>query len=219
MKKITLFAAVVSSAILFSACGPLAGTSGAGVGTARPATSASSSLGSASGIGDLIGTVLGAFLGTTNTQSIVGTWIYQKPAIQFESSNLLAKAGGAVASNSVSAKLASYYEMVGIKPGVAKCVFNSNKTCTIALGPQNITGTYELNASAGTLTVTSSLGIKLFTAYVSVSGNQLSLTLDASKLLSAFQAVGSMSSNTTLSTISTLSKSYSGMKTGFLFTK
>jgi len=215
MKKIILSAAVVS--MLLASCGTMLGT-GASQNNGLINTSATSQS-SASSLESLIGTVLGTFLGTTTTQSIVGTWIYKQPAVQFESSNLLAQAGGALASNTVSSKLSSYYEKVGIKPGVAKCVFNSNNSCTIQLGSQTISGTYVLDTNAGTISVTSTLGIKLFTAYISISANQLSLTMDASKLLSLFQTYGSKTNDTTISAISSLSKSYSGMKTGLLFTK
>lgn len=167
----------------------------------------------------LLGSILGAFGATTNANTIIGSWTYQQPSIQFESSNLLAQAGGAVASQTIVNKIQPYYEKVGLKPGVAKIVLNANNTCAITLSTRTINGTYTYNASAGTITVQGATGIKLFTAYVSVSLSQLSLTLDTTNLLNMLQNVGANSSNSTLSGISNISSSVKGMKTGFLFTK
>ncbi|MCF0245054.1 MAG: DUF4923 family protein, partial [Bacteroidaceae bacterium] len=57
------------------------------------------------------------------------------------------------------------------------------------------------------------------TSYISVSGNQMTMTFDASKILSLIQGVGASSSNSTISSISSIINSYSGMKAGFTFTK
>ena len=182
------------------------------------ATSSSSSS-STSGLSSLLGSVLGQFVNTTNANTIVGTWTYSQPSVQFESSNLLAQAGGSVVSSQVANKLSPYYQKLGLKEGVAQFVFNSDKTASLVLSNRTISGTYTLNTSAGTLTFSTSAGVSLFTAYVSVTGNQMSLTLDSSKLLSLVQSLGSGSGNSTASTISSLASSYSGMKTGFLFTR
>lgn len=172
-----------------------------------------------SSAGSILGSIIGAFGGTTNAKTIIGTWTYKEPSVQFESSNLLAKAGGAVASQTVVNKIAPYYEKIGIKPGVAKLTLDNNNNCQIALSTKTIKGTYVYDNAAGTLTVKGSSGVKLFTAYISVSLNQLALTLDTSNLLSMIQGVGTNSSNSTLSTISSISGQFNGMKTGFLFTK
>jgi len=226
MKK-SLIAATFICAALLSSCGML----GTGTGTTSSSTSstgsaASSILGSlVSGATSgstgtsLLGSLLGAFTNTTNATTIVGTWTYQQPSIQFESSNLLAQAGGSVASSTIVNKIQPYYEKVGLKAGVAKITLNSNNTCAITLASRTINGTYTYDSSTGTITVKGSTGIKLFTAYASVSLSQLSLTLDTTNLLSLIQGLGSKTSNSTLSSISSISSSFNGMKTGFLFTK
>lgn len=172
-----------------------------------------------SSAGSILGSIIGAFGGTTNANTIIGTWTYKEPSVQFESSNLLAKAGGAVASQTVVNKIAPYYEKIGIKPGVAKLTLNKDNTCQIALSSKTIKGTYVYDNAAGTLTVKGGTGAKLFTAYISVSLNQLALTLDTSNLLSMVQGLGTNSNNSTLSTIGGISGQFNGMKTGFLFTK
>lgn len=213
MKKLFLAVAIITATLL-SSCGSL--TKMGGASTAQTSGTKISSTGNS--VTDLLGSVVGAFTKTTNENTLVGTWTYKQPAVQFESSNILMKAGGSIAASAASNKIAPYFEKIGIKSGVAKVVLNKDKSCTLSLGGKTFNGTYEYDSSKGTITF-SSVGFKLFTSYVSVSGSQLSLTMDSSALLTLFQWYGSMSGSTTISTISSLSKSIDGMKTGFLFTK
>ena len=177
------------------------------------------SSGATNGVGGILGSILGSFINTTNANTIIGTWTYKEPTIQFESSNLLAKAGGAVASQNIVNKITPYYEKIGIKPGVAKLILNNNGTCQIALSNKTISGNYTYDKTNGTITVKTNAGTKLFTAYISVTLSQLALTLDTSNLLSLLQGASSVTSNSTLSNISGIASSFSGMKTGFLFVK
>jgi enoyl-[acyl-carrier-protein] reductase (NADH) len=64
------------------------------------------------------------------------------------------------------------------------------------------------------------LGTSL-TAYVATTGSTMTLTFDASKLMTALQTISSAASslNSTASLISTLAGSYDGMLLGFELTK
>jgi len=226
---------LLGGALLLSACGGMGASSntssstGTGDllgsvlgsalgGTSSSASSSSSSTSSSSGLGSLIGGIIGSFTNQTTANSIVGTWVYSKPAVQFESDNLLAKAGGSVASNTVVNKLEPYYQKVGITSGKFSVTLNSDQTCSYTLGGKTYSGTYTFNSSKNTLSIKGSL-LTFPTAYVSISGSQMALTFDSSKILSIAQSVGSASSNSTVSQISQLSTLYDGMKTGFLFKK
>ena len=44
----------------------------------------------------------------------MGTWSYQAPECQFESDQLLAKAGGEVAAKEVEEKLQTIYDKIGL---------------------------------------------------------------------------------------------------------
>ena len=50
----------------------------------------------------------------TTAHSIVGTWTYQAPECQFESDQLLAKAGGEIAAKEVEEKLQTIYDKIGL---------------------------------------------------------------------------------------------------------
>ncbi len=169
-----------------------------------------------SGIGNIIGQLVGA---VTGSNSIVGSWTYSEPSIQFESEDLLTQAGGAIATKTVVEKIKPYYEKVGIKAGTLAYTFNEDKTCTVTLAGKNISGTYEYDSENHTIVITNQLGIKIMTAYATVSANNLALTFDATKLLTLIQTLGAKSSNTTLAGITSLSKSVKGMKLGFMCIK
>ncbi|MBP5217890.1 MAG: DUF4923 family protein [Bacteroidales bacterium] len=168
---------------------------------------------------NIIGSILGSFGNTTDQASILGTWTYQEPAVQFTSDNLLAKAGGSIASAKVVEQLAPYYEKAGIKPGKMILTLNEDKTCSLAIGKKTYSGTYEFNEEAGTMDIKTA-AFNLPTAYVSVSGSQFALTFDSTKLLGMVQSAGKVTgSDSTLSQIASIAQAYDGMKTGFLFTK
>ena len=83
-------------------------------------------------------------------------------------------------------------------------------------GGRTYQGTYKFDSKKRQVSITSALGTTV-TAYVSITGNHMGLTFDASKLLTLLQSASAASSH--LGTISAISSSYSGMKAGFQFKK
>lgn len=173
-----------------------------------------------SGTQGLLTGVIGALLNGGKSASIVGTWVYNGPSVEFESENLLAQAGGAVAANQLINKMSPYYEKLGIKPGAVVMKFNQDNTCVIQVSGKTQTAQYAYDPNAHTLKITGqNLGLSFGTAYATVSATQMSLTFDSTKILGIAQGLATASGNTTLSTISSLSQSFKGMKTGFKFVK
>jgi len=169
-------------------------------------------------VGNILGNVISAVAGdvTTTASSILGTWTYTAPAVQFESDNLLTKAGGAAVAQKVETKLAKYYKVVGIKEGTLKFTFNNDGTCTYGVGSRSLSGTYTFDSETKTITIKTTTGLSVKT-YVTVSGSTMSLCFDASKLLTLFTALSSKFSS--LSTITSIASNYDGMKVGFKFSK
>ena len=167
---------------------------------------------------DAIGNIISVFAGgiMTNQQTLLGSWTYTKPCVQFESENLLAKAGGAVAAAKVEDKLATLFQMGGIKPGNMTFTFQNDNTLQYTIGGRTATGKYVFDAKTRTITITTQAGMNI-KAYVSVSLNSLGLTFEASKLLTLVN--GTMANMSSLSTLSTVAGSFSGMKVGFQFSK
>ena len=166
----------------------------------------------------ILGSVLGQFYDTTTKTALVGKWSYDEPAIQFESENLLKKAGGAVASQGVADKLVPYFEKVGFKQGSLALELREDNTCTYTFAGTSFDGTYVFDENNKTLTLKTPL-FPLPTAYLSVVGDQMAMTFDSSKLISLFQIAAQVTNQPTLSAISNLADSYDGMKTGLTFSK
>lgn len=203
-----------SSSGLSSIISGLAGSS-----SSSSSSDSSTSSSSSSSLSTLIGSVVSAFTSSTTSSSIVGTWSYTEPAVQFESDNLLAKAGGAVACSSVVEKLDPYYEKLGITEGKFSVTLNEDSTCTYTVGSKTYSGTYTFDDDANTLTIKTSAKISLPKAYISVSGSEMAWTYDSTKLLTIATALGSASGNSTLSGLSSIASMYDGMKLGFTFKK
>ena len=66
---------------------------------------------------DNISKVVNAITGTTESIDMTGTWNYKGSAVEFESDNLLMKAGGAAAATMAENKLNEQLSKIGIKDG------------------------------------------------------------------------------------------------------
>lgn len=176
-------------------------------------------------LGKVVGSALGSDLASVitgknnvTTETLVGTWSYQEPAVIFESSNLLKQAGGKVAAAAIEKKLSAQFAKVGITPGKFMVEFTSDgKFATYKNGQATTSGTYTLNGSKITFSYLE--GTANVSGYAQFENDNLSLTFDSSKLLDVVGKVGNYSGNSTLSTVSSLAKSFDGMKSGLAFAK
>ena len=91
---------------------------------------------------------------TGESASLTGTWTYAGPDCKFESDNLLAKAGGEVATKQVEEKMSGVLEKLGFKEG-ATYTFNEDSTYTSVIGGKTVNGTYSYNADTKELTMKS----------------------------------------------------------------
>lgn len=163
-------------------------------------------------LGNVVKEVVGNL--TTTSVSIVGTWTYVAPECQFESDNLLAKAGGEAAAQKVEEQLLPIYEKVGMEGFQYTFKEDGSYSCTIK--GKSTKGTYTFDREAKTITMKSKLGIKTV-AYVTVAGNNMSLVFNADKLMSVLKAITGVASkvNTTASAINNIATSYDGLRLGF----
>lgn len=210
MKKAIIALSTVIACCTLSSCG-MPGMAGA----QTPAqTGTANTEGTSGAIGNIISIFTGGIM--TNQSALIGKWAYSKPAVQFESSSLLAKAGGAVAAAKVESQLDGYYRKVGITPGNMVFNFANDNTVQYNIGSRSMTGKYQFDANNKTVTITTQSGATV-KAYVSISVGQMALTFDASKLLTLVNSAAAASSQ--LSGISSIASSFSGMKVGFTFAK
>ena len=78
-----------------------------------------------------------------NTASMTGTWEFSGAALEFESDNLLQKAGGSLAATAVEKKLDGFLEKVGIEPGQMSFTFNEDSTFQTTVKGKNLKGNYS----------------------------------------------------------------------------
>ena len=150
----------------------------------------------------------------TTAHSIVGTWSYQAPECQFESDQLLAKAGGEVAAKEVEEKLQTIYDKIGLTS--IKYIFKEDGTYSYILKRRTVSGTYVFDEEAKTIIMKSKLGIQTV-AYVTVTGNSMSLVFNADKLMSILKVITGAASkvNSTAATLNRVAEAYDGLMLGF----
>ena len=170
----------------------------------------------AQSIKDILSGVISNVVGdkATTESSFKGTWKYNAPACEFESDNLLAKAGGTAAAEKIEKRVAPLLKSVGVNGIVYTCDGKGNYTSKIK---KRVTeGTYKFDSKAKTITFTPTIGMA-YTAHVAVQGSTMTLTFEADKLMTTLKTISNATSklSTTAALINTLMNSYSGMRVGF----
>ena len=150
----------------------------------------------------------------TTASSIIGTWTYSGPECQFESENLLAKAGGEMAAKEVEEKMIAVYNKVGMNN--IRYTFNEDGTYSYQMKKRTVTWSYVFDDAAKTITMTGKLGLKTV-AYVTVTGNDMSMVFKADKLMSILKTITGAASkvNSTAATINSVAEAYDGLMLGF----
>ena len=166
---------------------------------------------------DNIEKVVNAVTGN-QTIDMTGTWTYSGSAIEFESDNLLQKAGGAAAAAVAEKKLDEQLAKVGIKDGQVSFTFNADSTFTSTVGKRTMTGTYSYDATDKVVHLRY-FELLNMNAKVNCTSTNMDLLFNSDKLLKLIAFISSKSSSTTLKTISSLADSYDGMMLGFALKK
>ncbi len=162
--------------------------------------------------------VVSTITGTNTVQNITGTWVYQSPAVEFKSDDLLKKAGGMVAASTVESKMSTQLSKVGITAGKMSFTFNADSTFTSTVGSRNMNGTYTYDKNTQKVQLTY-LYLLNVSANVNCTSTSMELLFESDKLLKIIAFLGSKSSSTTTKTIGTLAGSYDGMLMGFEMNK
>lgn len=152
-----------------------------------------------------------------SSESVVGTWKYVQPAVKLESDNLLASLGGKVAASKVEEQLKEQVDKYGLSKMGCTFTFNEDKTFSYTIGKLTRQGTYTVDTGKKQIVMKPRLGGKQTASY-EISGNKLSVYMEADgvmKLLQGASALASQAtSNSTLSLLSSLAKQYDGMELG-----
>ena len=153
-----------------------------------------------------------------DNSSLKGEWIYESPAVAFESSNLLNKSGGKFIANTLENTLQKYLEKIGFTEGKVEMSFDGDSTFQMKIGTQTIEGIYSVNENELSMKRKAILlNARPVTANVAVKTDNIQITFKADKLLEFFTNISSMTSNSTLNLVGKLASGYDGMQLGFQF--
>ena len=153
---------------------------------------------------------------TATTKKIVGTWEYKEPAIVFESESVLSSATSKIAANKIESSLQTQLEKYGITEGSLSLTFSSDGSFKATTSSKTVSGTWEISDSQLTISTSGSKSVSVDTQ---ISSGTLQLVTDADGLLSLTKSITSSSSNSTMSTISSLMDNIDGMQIGLSFEK
>lgn len=153
-----------------------------------------------------------------NTADMIGSWTFTGSALEFESDNLLQKAGGSVAAGAVEKKLDEFLGKVGIKAGEMSFTFEADSTFQTTIRGKNLGGTYSYDEASKKVNLKFSKLLNIKTT-VNCTSEQMELLFPSDKILDLLTFLTSKSNNSTLKSISSLADSYDGMMLGFTLKK
>ena len=175
-----------------------------------------------SSVSDAFSGILGNVLYTNKltVQQLEGTWSYSAPAVTFISDNLLEKAGGAAAAETVEGKLEPIYKLT--KLNQLKFTVDSQSNFTIGVGKIKLSGTIvasaDENATANFILKFKSLGKSTMdvNAYITKSiDSSMTLTFDITKLIAIMQEVSKIAKSSSVTNIVNALASFDGLCAGF----
>ncbi len=149
-----------------------------------------------------------------NDVQMMGTWSYTGSALEFESDQLLQKAGGSLAATTVENKLDEQLEKIGIKSGRLSFTFSEDSTFTATVGnstPLKGNFSYDRSTQKVNLKFAKIVGLN---AKTNCTSHSMELLFNADKLLQLLSYLSNKSSNTTLKTIGSLAETYDGILVG-----
>ena len=148
---------------------------------------------------------------------IVGTWVYEEPAVVLTGDNALKNLGGKLAASAVEEKLRSKLEGFGVKKGCVTMTFDEDGNFTQALLGKTVKGTYTVEDK--NIVLKYGGRVSQIVGTTQLDGNNLLIVMDVSKLLEYVNVLGDISQNTTLKTATSLLSGMDGLECGLKLVK
>lgn len=155
-------------------------------------------------------------------KDLQGTWSYQSPAVSFKSDQALNKIGGTAASAALESKMAPYYQRLGLDTIVL--TMDAEGGFEMKIKAITLKGTATKDSDDGALTFNFSAFGKTNIGRISAQAQKsatgvLTLTFDVSHVIAIVDKVASIANMQSVSTLSSLLKSYDGIYAGAKFKK
>lgn len=148
---------------------------------------------------------------------IVGTWVYEEPAVVLSSDDMLKNIGGKLASSTAEAQLKSKLEAYGLKKGSITMTFDDSGNFTQSLMGRQVSGTYTIDDKNIVLKYGGK--VSQIVGTTQLEGDNLLIVMDASKLLEYVNMLGSVVQNSTLKTAASLIGGMDGLECGLKLVK
>lgn len=148
---------------------------------------------------------------------IIGTWVYDEPAIVMQSNNALKNIGGKVVASAIENRLKAKLETYGFKKGAVSMTFDKEGNFTQTLKGQTLKGTYTIKGKSVVLKYGGM--VKQIVGTTQVDGDNLLIVMDAKKLLTYVNLIGTLSQNSALKTATSLIGSMDGLECGLKLIK
>lgn len=156
--------------------------------------------------------------GQLTAKAIIGTWNYSAPAARLDGDSTLSSLSGSLVGSTLSTKMATAFEKVGIREGFCTITFNDDGSFAMPVKGKSVNGTYEFDPATHSITLhigKSSLGS--FGGYAYISGPKLQIVFPTDKLMTFLTQFGSKI--TALSSVTALLEKYDSAYLGFEFEK
>ena len=167
--------------------------------------------------GGILSALTNVFSGSkvATKDKLVGTWVYEEPAVVLSSNNALKNIGGKLATSQVENKLKTKLE--GFKKGSVKMTFDKEGNFTQTFLGKNLKGTYTIEDKNIVLKYGGKVSQVVGTTQL--DGNSLLIVMDASKLLKYVNVLGGITQNSMLKTATSFLSSMDGLECGLKLVK
>lgn len=179
-------------------------------------TTGTSSSTTGSGIISTLTNIFSSKLTATKDQ-IIGTWVYEEPAVVMSSENTLKNLGGKIAASTMESKLKEKMEAYGLKKGCVTMTFDESGNFTQTFNGKTLKGTYTIEDKNINLKYAGK--VSQIVGTTQLDGNNLLIVMDASKLLTYVNVLGSYAQSTTMKTATSLIGSMDGLECGLKLVK
>ena len=171
----------------------------------------------AGSVKDAVNTVKGAFeKKSAEASQMVGTWTFVEPAVMVTSGRLLAKAAGNLVDDKLEKLLDDYFKRSNVTPQNTSITFRKDGTYSRSVAGRKRQGVWMVGGEKVYLGV-DNVQTAAMTSHM--EKDTLTLVVETSRIMEAFQALGALSDSKTNNALIKLSKSLKGVEAGFVLAR
>ena len=171
----------------------------------------------AGSVKDAVNTVKGAFeKKSAEASQMVGTWTFVEPAVMVTSGRLLAKAAGNLVDDKLEKLLDDYFKRSNVTPQNTSITFRKDGTFSRSVAGHKRQGVWM---GGGEKIYFGVDNVQTAAMTTHMEKDTLTLVVEASRIMEAFQAFGALSDSKTNNALIKLSKSLKGVEAGFVLAR